>query len=211
MHSARSIMRRELKPSGRVLWLACSVLRHNLVWHWWATRYCNVHSLIWVWTLAAGEVIKNGVYSLITAINCPRFLCMFISQFLYVNRTFFILIVLMSRKPSGMHKRKPVAHISKPLNPDHVGGYRLALATFEGIESKFGLSFPKFAPVTRVLWSSWFLKRWWNFSMRTLLAHIAIHSVYFFIFSWLYCPSKRLWFLAYSRISIFPFFCTRKF
>jgi solute carrier family 25 aspartate/glutamate transporter 12/13 len=50
-----------------------------------------------------------------------------------------------------MHKRKPVAQTSKPLNPDHVGGYRLALSTFDGIERKFGLSFPKFAPVTRVL------------------------------------------------------------
>ncbi|CAG5126261.1 unnamed protein product [Candidula unifasciata] len=29
-------------------------------------------------------------------------------------------------------------------NPDHIGGYRMALATFDGIESKFGLMLPKF-------------------------------------------------------------------
>ncbi len=31
-----------------------------------------------------------------------------------------------------------------PANPDHIGGYRLALATFQGIETKFGLCLPKF-------------------------------------------------------------------
>uniref|UniRef100_A0A2D4H2D7 Uncharacterized protein n=1 Tax=Micrurus corallinus TaxID=54390 RepID=A0A2D4H2D7_MICCO len=31
-----------------------------------------------------------------------------------------------------------------PVNPDHLGGYRLATATFAGIENKFGLSLPKF-------------------------------------------------------------------
>ncbi|KHJ87591.1 hypothetical protein OESDEN_12634 [Oesophagostomum dentatum] len=30
------------------------------------------------------------------------------------------------------------------LNPDHVGGYRLAAATFSGIEHKFGLFLPRF-------------------------------------------------------------------
>ncbi|KIH62941.1 Calcium-binding carrier protein Aralar1 domain protein [Ancylostoma duodenale] len=32
------------------------------------------------------------------------------------------------------------------LNPDHVGGYRLAAATFSGIEHKFGLFLPRFEP-----------------------------------------------------------------
>lgn len=35
---------------------------------------------------------------------------------------------------------------TRSTNPDHVGGYQLALATFTGIESKFGLYFPKFRP-----------------------------------------------------------------
>lgn len=30
------------------------------------------------------------------------------------------------------------------INPDHIGGYKLATVTFAGLESKFGLSFPKF-------------------------------------------------------------------
>lgn len=33
------------------------------------------------------------------------------------------------------------------LNYDHVGGYKLALTTFSGMESKFGLFFPKFEKV----------------------------------------------------------------
>ncbi|NXH67865.1 CMC1 protein, partial [Hydrobates tethys] len=31
-----------------------------------------------------------------------------------------------------------------PVNPEHIGGYRLATATFAGIENKFGLYLPKF-------------------------------------------------------------------
>lgn len=33
----------------------------------------------------------------------------------------------------------------KPSNPDHIGGYSVALPIFSGIESKFGLCFPKFS------------------------------------------------------------------
>jgi solute carrier family 25 aspartate/glutamate transporter 12/13 len=33
-------------------------------------------------------------------------------------------------------------------NPDHVGGFRLAEATFEGIETRFGLAFPKYKSPT---------------------------------------------------------------
>lgn len=31
-----------------------------------------------------------------------------------------------------------------PVSADHVGGYRLAAATFAGVENKFGLHLPKF-------------------------------------------------------------------
>lgn len=34
---------------------------------------------------------------------------------------------------------------AKSRNPDHVGGYSVALPMFSGIESKFGLRFPKFS------------------------------------------------------------------
>ncbi|CAJ0957825.1 unnamed protein product, partial [Mesorhabditis belari] len=35
------------------------------------------------------------------------------------------------------------------LNPDHIGGYKLAAATFSGIEHKFGLFLPRFETVTK--------------------------------------------------------------
>ncbi|KAJ7345646.1 hypothetical protein JRQ81_001596 [Phrynocephalus forsythii] len=48
-------------------------------------------------------------------------------------------------KPSGSEPA-PKTRISDlpPANPDHIGGYRLATATFAGIENKFGLSLPRF-------------------------------------------------------------------
>lgn len=47
------------------------------------------------------------------------------------------------RRPEGS-ALKPSIEETLPPNPDHIGGYRLALATFEGIETKFGLRLPKF-------------------------------------------------------------------
>ncbi|XP_074685209.1 electrogenic aspartate/glutamate antiporter SLC25A12, mitochondrial [Strix aluco] len=48
-------------------------------------------------------------------------------------------------KPSGSEPT-PKTQISDlpPVNPEHIGGYRLATATFAGIENKFGLYLPKF-------------------------------------------------------------------
>ncbi|XP_038597791.1 calcium-binding mitochondrial carrier protein Aralar2 [Tachyglossus aculeatus] len=45
-------------------------------------------------------------------------------------------------KPAGS---EPAAAL---LDPDHVGGYRQAAATFAGIESKFGLQLPRFSPAS---------------------------------------------------------------
>uniref|UniRef100_A0A8C3UNQ1 Solute carrier family 25 member 12 n=1 Tax=Catharus ustulatus TaxID=91951 RepID=A0A8C3UNQ1_CATUS len=53
-------------------------------------------------------------------------------------------------KPAGSEST-PKTRISDlpPVNPAHIGGYRLATATFAGIENKFGLYLPKFrAPAT---------------------------------------------------------------
>ncbi|RXN01246.1 hypothetical protein EOD39_7353 [Acipenser ruthenus] len=48
------------------------------------------------------------------------------------------------KKPSGSEPH-PKSRISLPApNPDHIGGYKLAVATFAGIESKFGLHLPRF-------------------------------------------------------------------
>uniref|UniRef100_A0A4W4E6Y7 EF-hand domain-containing protein n=1 Tax=Electrophorus electricus TaxID=8005 RepID=A0A4W4E6Y7_ELEEL len=48
-------------------------------------------------------------------------------------------------RPSGSEPT-PKSRISElpPVKPEHVGGYRLAAATFAGVESKFGLHLPKF-------------------------------------------------------------------
>ncbi len=39
------------------------------------------------------------------------------------------------------------AEMNKSTNPDHMGGYQVALPIFTGIESKFGLVLPKFQHV----------------------------------------------------------------
>uniref|UniRef100_A0A3B4EQJ3 EF-hand domain-containing protein n=1 Tax=Pygocentrus nattereri TaxID=42514 RepID=A0A3B4EQJ3_PYGNA len=47
--------------------------------------------------------------------------------------------------PSFSPPPPPKSRISLPApNSDHIGGYRLAVATFAGIESKFGLHLPRF-------------------------------------------------------------------
>ncbi|XP_042688689.1 calcium-binding mitochondrial carrier protein Aralar1-like [Centrocercus urophasianus] len=55
-------------------------------------------------------------------------------------------------KPSGSEPT-PKTRISDlpPANPEHIGGYRLATATFAGIENKFGLYLPKFRSSATVL------------------------------------------------------------
>ena len=44
----------------------------------------------------------------------------------------------MAEAPAG------AAELARSTNPDHVGGYQVAGPIFAGIESKFGLVFPKF-------------------------------------------------------------------
>lgn len=51
------------------------------------------------------------------------------------------------RKPAGSEPT-PKSRISLPApNPDHIGGFRLAVATFAGIENKFGLHLPRYTVV----------------------------------------------------------------
>uniref|UniRef100_A0A1I7SGX6 Calcium-binding mitochondrial carrier protein Aralar1 n=1 Tax=Bursaphelenchus xylophilus TaxID=6326 RepID=A0A1I7SGX6_BURXY len=48
-------------------------------------------------------------------------------------------------RPAGSEVSAPQSVVDRAsVNPDHVGGYRLAAATFSGIEHKFGLFLPKF-------------------------------------------------------------------
>lgn len=51
--------------------------------------------------------------------------------------------IINFRRPAGS-ELKPSAEERLPENPDHIGGFKVACATFEGIETKFGISFPKF-------------------------------------------------------------------
>jgi len=50
-------------------------------------------------------------------------------------------------RPSGSEAEVPAgpAEISKSTNPDHVGGFQVAMPIFNGIETKFGLVLPKFS------------------------------------------------------------------
>lgn len=54
-------------------------------------------------------------------------------------------------QPTGSHMKAPAggtgmtSQSSKLHNPDHIGGYQAALPMLTGIETKFGLSLPRFA------------------------------------------------------------------
>ena len=54
-------------------------------------------------------------------------------------------------KPSGSFREIPKgsANLVSSSNPDHIGGYALARPIFVGMESKFGLFFPKFQHETK--------------------------------------------------------------
>jgi len=49
-------------------------------------------------------------------------------------------------KPSGQMAEATGKVTQKSDNPDHIGGYQIARPIFLGVESKFGLLFPKFTP-----------------------------------------------------------------
>ncbi|EFN69184.1 Calcium-binding mitochondrial carrier protein Aralar1 [Camponotus floridanus] len=54
-------------------------------------------------------------------------------------------------RPTGSEQKVPtmgVADEIRSTNPDHIGGYQVALPIFTGIESKFGLCLPRFQAVT---------------------------------------------------------------
>ncbi|CAH1775700.1 unnamed protein product [Owenia fusiformis] len=58
-----------------------------------------------------------------------------------LQRTFYI--DFGGRRPEGSQISASPEELL-PINPDHIGGYKLAHATFDGIQSKFGLCLPKF-------------------------------------------------------------------
>ncbi|KAJ8676391.1 hypothetical protein QAD02_012178 [Eretmocerus hayati] len=55
-------------------------------------------------------------------------------------------------RPTGSELQVPATGVSDELrstNPDHIGGYQVALPIFNGIESKFGLYLPRFQAVSK--------------------------------------------------------------
>ncbi|GAB1867956.1 Calcium-binding mitochondrial carrier protein Aralar1 isoform X3 [Camponotus japonicus] len=54
-------------------------------------------------------------------------------------------------RPTGSEQKVPAMGVVDEIrstNPDHIGGYQVALPIFAGIESKFGLCLPRFQAVT---------------------------------------------------------------
>jgi len=59
----------------------------------------------------------------------------------------FFWVDFGGRKPEGSQIESLPAKLAgniESLNPDHIGGFKLAAVTFAGLENKFGLCFPKY-------------------------------------------------------------------
>jgi len=75
-------------------------------------------------------------------------------QFAVTLFTYELLQRFCQNNGLSFSSSKPIGSVAKPrtihvadlpaLNPDHVGGLKVAAATFAGIEHKFGLILPKF-------------------------------------------------------------------
>merc|ERR1712025_1426236 len=59
-----------------------------------------------------------------------------------LQRVFFV--DFGGSRPSGSLAEAP-AELGKSSNPDHIGGFQVAMPIFTGIETKFGLVLPKFS------------------------------------------------------------------
>ena len=68
---------------------------------------------------------------------------------MYHGRLFTITLFIFNRKLEGSRFGKPLPKDLPPTNPDHIGGYRLALYAYDGIETKFGISLPKYRSVSQ--------------------------------------------------------------
>lgn len=111
----------------------------------------------------AGQTSYTGVFDAIRKINAEEGFAAFwkggparifrsapqfgVTLFTYevLQRMFYV--DFGGKRPAGSEVKVPLSP-SEMLSQshDHIGGYKLALSTFSGIESKFGLFFPKFQP-----------------------------------------------------------------
>jgi len=83
---------------------------------------------------------------IVVAVVIVAYCCCFLLQLLLLLVVVAAIVncpEMCCRRPEGSVSRFPTPDL-QPVNPDHIGGYRLALATFQGIESQFGISLPKF-------------------------------------------------------------------
>uniref|UniRef100_A0A8C1AM97 Solute carrier family 25 member 13 n=1 Tax=Cyprinus carpio carpio TaxID=630221 RepID=A0A8C1AM97_CYPCA len=88
-----------------------------------------------------GRLLLAGVLAARVFRSSPQFGVTLVTYEL-LQRWFYI--DFGGQKPPGTEPT-PKSRISLPApNPDHIGGFRLAVATFAGIESKFGLHLPRF-------------------------------------------------------------------
>ena len=62
-------------------------------------------------------------------------------QNIYYNKVIFEFF----SRPTGSTAEATGSEIIRSSNPDHVGGFQVAMPIFDGIESKFGLMLPKFS------------------------------------------------------------------
>ncbi|XP_031368124.1 calcium-binding mitochondrial carrier protein Aralar1 isoform X3 [Apis dorsata] len=56
-------------------------------------------------------------------------------------------------RPTGSEQKVPAIGVAEEIrstNPDHIGGYQIALPIFTGIETKFGLCLPRFQAVEKI-------------------------------------------------------------
>jgi solute carrier family 25 aspartate/glutamate transporter 12/13 len=73
-----------------------------------------------------------------------------IKLFYFLHNLFaiiFVFSVTSFRRPTGSELNVPTSSMAEELrstNPDHIGGYQVALPILSGIETKFGLCLPKF-------------------------------------------------------------------
>ena len=62
----------------------------------------------------------------------------------FIQRVFFV--DFGGTKPSGSYRESFTDDLkANSKNPDHIGGYSVAQPIFVGMESKFGLLFPKYS------------------------------------------------------------------
>uniref|UniRef100_A0AAQ6IGL4 Solute carrier family 25 member 13 n=1 Tax=Anabas testudineus TaxID=64144 RepID=A0AAQ6IGL4_ANATE len=117
----------------------------------------------------AGQTTYSGLVDLMMIIKllseeCPFLLLLYHSSpFSRVSTLFNSLTVplasfLLLAFSYSPHHRKPAGSEPTPKsrisllapNPDHIGGFRLAVAMFAGIRSKFGLHLPRYMVATTV-------------------------------------------------------------